>query len=115
MCADCSSYSQHSGICPECRCDEFIKERTSLQKRLSDNMRSIVLSSIVVVLLIALAIWLIVAVHKLFAAVFVIPLILGIRVAVLLVRRKPMRERVEFLTEEIDKLTVSLGRGNGRI
>ena len=26
MCADCSSYSNHSGICPECRLNGFKKE-----------------------------------------------------------------------------------------
>ena len=26
MCAKCSAYSKHSGICPECRCKEFEDE-----------------------------------------------------------------------------------------
>ena len=26
MCAKCSAYSNHSGVCPECRRDEFIAE-----------------------------------------------------------------------------------------
>ena len=30
MCAECSAYSGHSGICPECRCLEFIAERNRL-------------------------------------------------------------------------------------
>lgn len=27
MCADCSAFSGHNGICPECRLEEFIQER----------------------------------------------------------------------------------------
>ena len=30
MCEECSSYSGHSGICPECRLQELIKEKNSL-------------------------------------------------------------------------------------
>ncbi len=30
MCADCSSYSSHSGICPACKKEELIMERKQL-------------------------------------------------------------------------------------
>ena len=115
MCADCSAYSGHSGICPECRRDEFIKERASLNKRLSENMRSIVLSCIIIVLSIALAIWLTISVHKLFAVIFIATIVFAIRVLILFIRRKPMIGRVNFLTGEIDKLTLSLSKGTGII
>lgn len=116
MCADCSSYSQHSGICPECRRDDFIKERTSLQEKLRVNMRSIVVSCIVIVLSIALAIWLMVGViGNLGAIAFILTAAFAIRVAVLFIRRKPIINRVDFLTGEIDKLTLSLGKGTGTI
>ena len=29
MCSNCSSYSNHSGVCPECRKNEFIQERNN--------------------------------------------------------------------------------------
>lgn len=116
MCADCSSYSQHSGICPECRREEFIHERAQLQDNLRSNLRSIVLSCIVIVLSIALAIWLMLDVLGNFGALaFVLTVAFAIRVAVLFVRRKPMIDRVAFLTGEIDKLTLSLGKGTGTI
>lgn len=116
MCADCSSYSQHSGICPECRREDFIKERAVLQENLSSNMRSIVLCSIAIVLTLALAIWLIAGViGSLGAIVFIATAAFVIRVIMLFTRRKPMLERVDFLTGEINKLTVSLGKGTGTI
>lgn len=31
MCEECSSYSGHSGICPECRKEELIQERNQKQ------------------------------------------------------------------------------------
>ncbi|MBR7110288.1 MAG: hypothetical protein IKC83_00280 [Clostridia bacterium] len=31
MCANCSAYSNHTGICPECRKDEFINEKNVLE------------------------------------------------------------------------------------
>ena len=34
MCAKCSAYSSHTGICPECRKKEFVKER---DRRERDN------------------------------------------------------------------------------
>lgn len=116
MCADCSSYSQHSGICPECRRDEFIKERASLQNSLRENRRSIVLYCIAIVLSIALAIWLLVDVIGKWGGIFFVATAgFGIKVAVLFVRRKPMIERVNYLTGEIDKLNLSLSKGTGAI
>lgn len=116
MCADCSSYSQHSGICPECRRDEFIKERASLQKRLRENKQSIILSCIVIVLFIALAIWLFVDVMSVLGGiVLALTIGIGIRVAVLFSKRKPMINRINFLTGEINKLTWSLSKGAGVI
>lgn len=116
MCADCSSYSQHSGICPECRRDDFIKERTSRQNDLHANLRSIVLSCIVIILSIALAIWLMVGViGSLGAIAFVLTAAFAIRVVILFLRRKPIVDRIAFLTGEIDKLTLSLGKGSGTI
>ena len=31
MCSECSAYSNHSGICPECRKVQLEKERKSLE------------------------------------------------------------------------------------
>lgn len=41
MCAKCSAYSGHSGICPECRKDEFIAERSRLNAKIAENKRNI--------------------------------------------------------------------------
>ena len=35
MCSTCSAYSNHSGICPECRRDEFIKKRDQIEKQIN--------------------------------------------------------------------------------
>jgi len=34
MCANCSAYSGHSGICPECRRNEFVQKREALNKEI---------------------------------------------------------------------------------
>ena len=36
MCENCSAYSGHSGICPECRRDDFIKEAAEKRKQIAD-------------------------------------------------------------------------------
>ena len=40
MCANCSAYSNHSGICPECRKKEFINKRDELYLELSEEKSS---------------------------------------------------------------------------
>ncbi len=41
MCEDCSSYSGHSGICPECRREDFIKECNQKYSEIAELTRKI--------------------------------------------------------------------------
>ena len=43
MCQDCSAYSGHTGICPECRRQEFILEATQKKARIVELERVSVL------------------------------------------------------------------------
>lgn len=52
MCDDCSSYSGHSGICPECRLNEFRMEEDLLKKKI---IKAIVTATIIGIAGIALA------------------------------------------------------------
>ncbi len=115
MCINCSSYSQHNGICPECKLDEYIEERNELYDALQKNKSSIIKSSVFAVLLAVIAVFLGVKVTVYCYALLVGTLAFAIRIAVLVVRRKPINERVEFLTDEIDKLTLALQKGSRSI
>ena len=42
MCENCSAYSGHSGICPECRNDEYKRERAALIDERKSKIRWIV-------------------------------------------------------------------------
>lgn len=89
MCAKCSAYSSHSGICPECRKDEFIAERSRLNARTAENKRSIFWNRV-----------------KMF---LILP------IPVMLYRNHNLKKenadaeaRVAYLTAEIDKLQAAL-------
>ena len=41
MCAQCSAYSGHSGICPQCRKEEFVKERKEISFSLERETKSL--------------------------------------------------------------------------
>ena len=65
MCADCSAYSGHSGICPQCRKAEFEKEVQSLHQQnreLSGEIFGSVLLAILLCWTVIGLIWNIVAV-----------------------------------------------------
>ncbi len=100
MCADCSAYSGHSGICPECRREEFIKERDKLESSLSSLFWAMIGNVLLAVLL-------------------AITIIGGIIFAVKAVNRHKERvekqERIAYLDSEIFKLGKALNNGRARI
>ena len=89
MCAQCSAYSGHSGICPECRKNDFIKERENLIQGNKNLVWEIVKASFRCLLIITIP-----------RSVYRI--VKGVR------RRKANTERIATLTTEIDRLNNAL-------
>lgn len=89
MCAKCSAYSGHSGICPECRKDDFIAERSRLNNRAETIKKEIFWNRV-----------------KMFL-VLTIPVMLY-RNGKLKKENESINERVKVLTAEIDKLQGAL-------
>ena len=52
MCASCSAYSGHKGICPECRRNEFIAERKERQKKVRSHLSNMIGYTIAAILFI---------------------------------------------------------------
>lgn len=115
MCTNCSSYSGHSGICPECRRDEYIAERKNLISERKSNTASIVKSSLLAAVFAIVAIALAVAVTVYGAALLLGTLIFAIRIMVLVTRRKPITDQIDYLDNEISILTTNLNKGSGTI
>lgn len=89
MCADCSAYSGHSGICPECRKEELIHARNFLVEENVDLIFDIVKS----------ALW----------CVFIITIPFKVfRIFRITKKRKLNAERIAILTAEIDRLNNAL-------
>lgn len=111
MCMNCSAYSNHSGICPECRRDEFIKERNQLCLALKSN-KSLVIKNIVLAIVISvLAIVLAIIISPIALIGLTINLVFVFNILSLLKKRKPIEDRIAYLTGEIEKLNVALQRG----
>lgn len=115
MCMNCSAYSNHSGICPECRRDEFIKERNELNSALSINKSSVTKCIAAAVVISVLAIVLAIIVSPILLLGLALNLIFVFKILSLLKRRKPIEDRIAFLTGEINKLGVALQRGTALI
>lgn len=94
MCAECSAYSGHSGICPECRKKEFIQERNNL---INENKRLV---------------WEIV--KQAFWSILIITIpVTAFKIVRRVLRRKANTERIGKLTAEIDKLEKVLSSRGG--
>ncbi len=93
MCAECSAYSGHSGVCPECRKKEFEKERANLTAQNKELKWGIVRAAVGTVLLF----W---------------TVIFGIINGVKWYKRKKQYnknvERIDVLSKEITKLNKAL-------
>ena len=129
MCADCSAYSNHTGICPECRRGEFIKERDncSLEAgRLSQRIESLNGSKVgkiaLTVLIAAIGIatfffltWYvglcIIAVAGIYCAVKLFGISKEVETCQQNLNAK--NARINALTKEIDRLGEALNKGSG--
>ncbi len=96
MCANCSAYSSHSGICPECRRKEFESKITSLQSERQDNVWSIVKWAFASVLVVTIP----------FSLYFI---------AANVLRNKKIDEEVYRLEGEVKKLSKALSNGRAVI
>ena len=100
MCANCSSYSGHSGVCPQCRKVEFEKEITSLRSQ-NKELSSEIFWSIVLAILLC---W------------TVIGLIWGVVAVIIKSKQKENNEtRINTLASEIARLDKILAKRGTRM
>lgn len=115
MCENCSAYSGHSGICPECRNDEYKRERAALIDERKSKIRWIVFEAVIIALVVLFTLLMIIEAGAamlvfLIAALILVPFI--VRNAK---RLKAIKERLTFVEGEIAKLDAALGRGVAEI
>ncbi|MDE7330168.1 MAG: hypothetical protein K2N30_03605 [Clostridia bacterium] len=115
MCVNCSAYSGHSGICPECRREEYIAESARLNAELNRNKSSFIISIVLAVIFAVVAIVLAIKLGAFFAVLLVGTVVFAVRILIILKRRKPLTERLSYLTGEINKLGLALRRGTANI
>lgn len=115
MCGNCSAYTNHSGICPECRRTEFIDECNILNLKLKKNKSSIAASIAVAAAFAVFAVVLAITVHVFLLVLLAGTLAFGIRIIYLFNNRKPFKVRIAYLSEEIAKLNVALNRSRSII
>ena len=100
MCEDCSAYSGHSGICPECRREDFIEDRIQLLNEAADYKKGMVMNVVWSVLLC----WTVIALPW-----NAIAFVCKMR------KRNAILAKANKLQEEITKLTAALDSGNAII
>ena len=100
MCTNCSAYSGHSGICPECKKKDLEKEYA--MKISEDN--SLKRGMIGCIVLAVLTCW-----------SFVGAIIFGIMALAKNAKRKPVQQRIAYLYGEIDKLNRALNNSRAFI
>lgn len=115
MCGNCSAYTNHSGICPECRRKEFINERSALNDKLNSIKKSTVLHIALAVILTIIA-----AIGAITVSVAALLFLIGTLICVIKIlklkkQRTPVVNRISWLTAEINKLTVALHRSRAVI
>ena len=98
MCIDCSAYSEHTGICPECRRKEFIVRRNQIADRI-ETLRQEKIKAIVLAVLLC---------------VLIIPILTGIYKAITRTNRiNELKKQIYLLDTEIQKLNKALSIGRG--
>lgn len=115
MCENCSAYSGHSGICPECRNDEYKRERAALIDERKSKIRWIAFEAVIIALVVLFTLLMIIeagAAMLVFLIAALIPVPFIVRNAK---RLKAIKERLTFVEGEIAKLDAALGRGVAEI
>ncbi|MDE6968015.1 MAG: hypothetical protein K2P12_05075 [Clostridia bacterium] len=115
MCADCSSYTAHSGICPACRKEEYEIELSQLITHIKEYKSSIIITSIFAVLIVVIGIIMAVLISPIFAVVLLVDLVLIYRIVKRRKELNAMNDRKTYLVGEIGKINRALTKGNGMI
>ena len=115
MCENCSAYSGHSGVCPECRNADYKRERAALIDERKSKIRWIVFEAVIIALVVLFTLLMIIEAGAamlvfLIAALILVPFI--VRNAK---RLKAIKERLTFVEGEIAKLDAALARGVAEI
>jgi len=92
MCAECSAYSGHTGVCPECRKKDFEKELATLREE-SKELK-----------------WGIVGQAVLCLTVILIPFA-AVKIIIKARNLAKKNQRADVLTQEIEKLNKALNKG----
>ncbi|MBR2442102.1 MAG: hypothetical protein IKB20_03455 [Clostridia bacterium] len=95
MCSECSAYSGHTGVCPECRKKEFEAECRTKENSIKELTRNI-------------ALWVFLSIILCFT--IIIPIIGIVKILIYVHEKKQLLSRVETLYKEIQKLNNALKR-----
>ena len=115
MCENCSAYSGHSGVCPECRNADYKRERAALIDERKSKIRWIVFEAVIIALVVLFTLLMIIeagAAMLVFLIAALIPVPFIVRNAK---RLKAIKERLTFVEGEIAKLDAALARGVAEI
>lgn len=115
MCANCSAYSNHSGICPQCKMEEYQSELNNINEYRKSTIWGWIGKSIGFVALWAISIWLMAEIEFVWALGVIGTVVFGIWSAVKIPKFIKSSQRKTFLTEEIAKISKSLSKGDAII
>lgn len=115
MCANCSAYSNHSGICPQCKMEEYQSELNNINEYLRSTIWGWIGKGIGFIALWAISIWLMAEIEFVWALGVIGTLVFGIWSAVKIPKFIKSSQRKTFLTEEIAKISKSLSKGDAII
>ena len=116
MCENCSAYSGHSGVCPECRLDNYRVERTQLDNSLRHIMNMTILWTVLSVLDIIISVVISIQEKSADMLILLFPLIIFVPLIIHYVRkRRPLKQRLTYVEGEITKLEAALRIGVAEI
>lgn len=115
MCANCSAYSNHSGICPQCKMEEYQAELIDINEYRRSTIWGWIGKGIGFVALWAISIWLMAEEEYALALGVLGTLVFGIWSAVKIPKFIKSSRRKTFLIEEIAKISKSLSKGDAVI
>lgn len=115
MCANCSAYGNHSGICPQCKMEEYQAELNNINEYRRSTIWGWIGKGIGFVALWAISIWLMAEIEFVWALGVIGTLVFGIWSAVKIPTFINKTKRRTFLIEEIAKISKSLSKGDAII
>ena len=115
MCANCSAYSNHSGICPQCKMEEYQSELNNINEYRRSTIWGWIGKGIGFVALWSISIWLMAEIEFVWALGVIGTLVFGIWSAVKIPEFIKSNQRKTFLIGEIAKISKSLSKGDAII